>query len=72
MHGLFHSLGKQHPGSQAPVKPMLKKGPLFRLSIRLGPGPTRQVDMASECPPERVDVPFSGRGRRGVARKARL
>ena len=54
------------------MKPMLKKGPLFRLSIRLGPGPTRQVDMASECPPERVDVPFSGRGRRGVARKARL
>lgn len=54
------------------MKPTLKKGPLFRLSVRLGPGPTRQVDTASERPPERVDVPFSGRGLRGVARKAQL
>ena len=51
---------------------MLKKGPIFRLSMRLGPGPTQQVDMESERPPERFCVHFSGWGLSGIARKARF
>ena len=65
VHVLFHSLGKQRPGSQAPGKPTLKKGTIFRLSVRLGSGPTWQVDTESEASPDRLNTHFSRAGTEG-------